>query len=88
MILGTAFTVATSVLAKEVGFSGIAIMFAAQSLGMGLIDIFVMDLPMALRRGYPRGDVSGMWSIARLPTVVLVVSVLTADGILLWYVIT
>jgi hypothetical protein len=59
MILGTVFTVAAVVLAKETGLSGIAIMIAAQSLGMGLIYIFAMDLPMALRRGYPRGRCFG-----------------------------
>jgi hypothetical protein len=35
MLLGTVFAVAASVLAKEAGFSGMAIMIAAQSLGMG-----------------------------------------------------
>jgi hypothetical protein len=65
-----------------------AIMIAAQSLGIGLIYIFVMDLPMALRRGYPWGDVSGMWFIARIPTVVFVLGLLAVDGLLLWYVIT
>ena len=87
MILGSVFTVAASVLAKEAGFSGMAIMIAAQSLGMGLIYIFVMDLPMALRRGYPWGDASGMWFIARIPTVVFVFGMLAVDGLLLWYVI-
>jgi hypothetical protein len=84
MLQGTVFAVAASVLAKEAGFSGMAIMIAAQSLGMGLIYIFLMDLPMALRRGYPWGDVSGMWFIAKIPTVVFVLAV---DGFLLWYVI-
>jgi len=85
MILGTVFPVAAVVLAKVTGFSGMAIMIAAQSLGMGLIYIFVMDLPMALRRGYPWGDVSGMWFIAKVPTVVFVFVMLTVDGLLLWY---
>jgi hypothetical protein len=87
MILGTAFAVAAAVLAKESGFAGMALMIAAQSLGMGLIYIFVMDLPMALRRGYPWGDVSGMWFIAKTPTVVLVLGILAVDGLLLWYAI-
>ena len=87
MILGTVFTVAAAVVAKEAGFSGMAIMIAAQSLVMGLIYIFVMDLPMALRRGYPAGDVSGMWFIAKIPTVVFVVGLLAIDGLLLWYAI-
>ena len=87
MLLGTVFTVAASVLAKEAGYSGMAIMIAAQSLGMGLVYIFLMDLPMALRRGYPWGDVSGMWFIAKIPTVVFVFGTLAVDGLLLWYVI-
>jgi hypothetical protein len=87
MLVGTVFAVAASVLAKETGFSGMAIMIAAQSLVMGLIYIFVMDLPMALRRGYPWGDVSGMWFIAKIPTVVFVFGTLAVDALLLWYVI-
>jgi hypothetical protein len=87
MLLGTVFNVPAVVLPKEAGFSGMAIMIAAQSLGMGLIYIFVMDLPMALRRGYPWGDVSGMWFIAKIPTVLFVFGVLVVDGLLLWYAI-
>jgi hypothetical protein len=74
-------------LSEKCRFSGMAIIIAAQSLGMGLIYIFVMDLPMALRRGYPWGDVSGMWFIAKIPTVVFVFGTLAVDGLLLWYVI-
>jgi len=87
VLMGTVFTVAAAVFAKEAGFSGIAIMIAGQSLAMGLISMFVMDLPMALRRGYPSGDVSGMWSIAKIPTVVVVFGSLAADGLVLWYAI-
>src|ERR671937_983151 len=35
LILGTVFSVAATVLAKEAGFSGMAIIVAGQSLGMG-----------------------------------------------------
>jgi hypothetical protein len=87
MLVGTVFAVAAAVLAKETGFSGMAIMIAAQSLVMGLICIFVMNLPMALRRGYPWGDVSGMWFIAKVPTVLFLFGVLVVDGVLLWYAI-
>jgi hypothetical protein len=87
MIVGTLFAVAAVVLATVAGYSGMAIMIAAQSLGMGLIYIFVMDLPMALRRGYPWGDVSGMWFIAKIPVVVFVFGMLAVDGLLLWYAI-
>jgi len=46
-----------------------------------------MDLPMALRRGYPWGDVSGMWFIAKLPTALLAVGLLMVRVLLLCYVI-
>lgn len=85
LIVGTVFTVAATVVAKEAGLRGMAIMIAGQSLGIGLVYIFLMDLPRALRRGYPAGDVSGMWSIARTPTVLFVVGMLAVDGLLLWY---
>ncbi len=87
LLLGAVFAVAASVLAKEAGLSGLAIMIAAQSLGVGLVYIFLMDLPMALRRGYPWGDVSGMWFIAKTPTVLFVFGLLAVDALLLWYVI-
>lgn len=87
MLLGTVFNVPAVVVAKVAGFTAMAIMIAAQSLGMGLVYIFVMYLPMALRRGYPWGDVSGMWFIAKIPTVLFVLGVLVVDGLLLWYAI-
>ena len=87
MLVGTIFNVPAVVFAKEAGFPGIAIMIAAQSLGMGVIYIFVMDLPMAMRRGYPWGDVSGMWFIAKIPTVLFVFGVMAVDGLLLCYAI-
>jgi hypothetical protein len=88
LIVGTVFTAAAVVLTKMAGLSGMATMIAGQSLGMGLIYIFLMDLPQALRRGYPAGDVSGMWFIAKTPTVVFVLVLLVIDGLLLWYAMT
>jgi hypothetical protein len=85
LIVGTVFTVAAVVLAKTAGLAGMATMIAAQSLGMGLIYIFVMDIPQALRRGYPAGDISGMWFIAKVPTAMFVIGMLALDGLLLWY---
>ena len=85
LIVGTVFTVAAVVLAKMTGLSGVATMVAAQSLGMGWIYVFVMDLPQALRRGYPAGDISGMWSISKSPTVLFVIGMFALDGLLLWY---
>ena len=87
LLLETFFTVVASALTKEVGWSGVALMIAAQSLGMYLIAVLLWDLPMALRRGYPWGDVSGLWFIAKGPTVVLAVGLLAIRGLLLWYVI-
>jgi hypothetical protein len=87
LLLETMFTVAASAVAKETGWDGLALMIAGQSLGMYLIFVFLMDLPMALRRGYPWGDVSGMWYIARLPTALLAIGLLVVRVLLLCYVI-
>ena len=88
LILGIAFAVAATAIAKQAGFRGVAIMIGAQALGMNVIYIVLMDLPMALRRGYPWGDVSGMWFIAKLPTVVFVVALSAVHGLLVWYAVT
>jgi hypothetical protein len=76
LLFGTIVEVGASVTAKEAGLTGLALMIAGQSLGMYLVYVFLMDLPMALRRGYPWGDVSGLWFIAKGPAVALTAGLL------------
>jgi hypothetical protein len=85
MLLETVFAIGATVGAKIADWDGLAAMVAGQSACLFLIYLFVMDLPMALRRGYPWGDVSGLWFIARGPTVLLVVSMLAVRAWLIWY---
>jgi hypothetical protein len=49
---------------------------AAMSLGMYLINVLVMDLPLALIYRHACGDTSGLWKIARIPAVVLTIAML------------
>jgi hypothetical protein len=87
MIFETIVAVATTLGAKAAGWDGLAVMVAGQSACLFVIYLFVMDLPMALRRGYPWGDVSGLWFIARGPTVLLVVAMLAIRAWLVWHAI-
>ena len=57
---------------------------AGMSLGMLLVYLAAMDVPMAIRRGYPWGDVSGLWWLAKAPTAVLVLGMLMIRGALVW----
>jgi hypothetical protein len=87
LILETVFAVTASIVAKLGGRSDLALMIAGQSLGFYVILVFLVDLPIALYRGHACLDVSGLWSIARIPTVLLAVGLLLVRGLLVWYVI-
>ncbi|HEX6986990.1 MAG TPA: hypothetical protein VF170_16550 [Planctomycetaceae bacterium] len=87
LLMETVFTTVAVLAAKSAGWPGVALMIAGQSLCLFAIYVLVMDLPMALRRGYPWGDVSGLWFIARGPTALLVTALLLVRGLLLWYVL-
>ena len=84
LIVETIFTVAVSLLLSGNGWTGLAQVLAGQSLAVFLIYTFLMDLPRALQRGYPWGDVSGLWFIARAPTLLLVTVLLAIRAALLW----
>jgi hypothetical protein len=49
-----------------------------------LVYLVAMDVPMAIRRGHPWGDVSGLWWLAKAPTAVLVLGMLMIRGALVW----
>jgi hypothetical protein len=87
LVFGSIVEVVATVTAKEAGLPGLALIIAGQSLGMYLVYVFLMDLPITFRRGYPWGDVSGLWFIARGPAVVLAVGLLVIHALLLWYVL-
>ncbi len=78
-VVGTMFSVALCIAAMESGHRGIAIWVAGISLAMYLVNVLLMDIPRAIRFGHAAGDTSGLWQIAKLPTVSLTVLVLAID---------
>jgi hypothetical protein len=72
MLLETAFMLAVCVLALRWGQQWLALLVAGMSLGILLVYLAAMNVPMAIRRGHPWGDVSGLWWLAKTPTAVLV----------------
>ena len=86
VIVEAFFTVTVSVSAHLLGWSELAFWTAAMSLGMYLINVFLMDLPWALLRRHAFGDTSGLWTIAKIPAVLLTVAMLLLRAGILWYV--
>lgn len=84
MVLETAFTVIVSVTLLLVGLRKLAFVLAGGSLWLWVAYVLLMDLPMAIRRGHPWGDVSGMWWLARGPTLIFAVAMLGIRLFLVW----
>ena len=84
MLLETAFLLAVCLLALQWSQQWLVLLVAGMSLGILLVYVVVMDVPMAIRRGYPWGDVSGLWWLAKAPTVVLILGMLMIRGALVW----
>ena len=82
MLLETAFMLAVCVLALRWGQQWLALLVAGMSLGVMLVYLVAMDVPMAIRRGHPWGDVSGLWWLAKAPTAVLILGMLMIRGAL------
>lgn len=76
MLLETAFTTTVSVIFLLLGFPKLALIIAGLSLWLWVVYIVLMDVPMAIRRGYPWGDISGMWWLAKGPTLLLATAML------------
>ena len=86
VVVEAVFTVTVSVSAHLLGLSEVAFWTATMSLGMYLINVFLMDLPWALLHRHAFGDTSGLWTIAKIPAVLLTLAMLLIRGGLLWYV--
>jgi hypothetical protein len=84
MLLETTFLLAVCLLALQWSQQGLVLLVAGMSLGILLVYVVVMDVPMAIRRGYPWGDVSGLWWLAKAPTAVLPLGMLMIRGALVW----
>ncbi len=86
VVVEAAFTVSVSVSAHLLGWSELACWTAAMSLGMYLINVFLMDIPWALLHRHAFGDTSGLWTIAKIPAVLLTLTMLLLRAGVLWYV--
>ena len=77
IVVGTVFSAALCVCAMLLGQDGLAVWVAYFSLAMYLINMLLMDIPCAVYYGHAVGDTSGLWQIAKLPTVALTILVLS-----------
>jgi hypothetical protein len=84
MLLETAFTVTVSVSLLLEGLPRLVLVIAGLSLWLSVVYTVLMDVPMAIRRGYPWGDLSGLWWLAKGPTLILGVGMLLIRVGLLW----
>jgi hypothetical protein len=83
LILETAFMAVVSVVLLFFGWPKIAFAVAGLSL-MLLLPWLVVDA-VSIYRGRIAGDLSGLWYLARLPTVLFIVGLLATRGAILWY---
>ncbi|HJQ78396.1 MAG TPA: hypothetical protein VJ828_00500 [Lacipirellulaceae bacterium] len=84
MLLETAFTTIVCVVALLLGAPKLVLILAGLSLWLWVVYIVAMDVPMAIRRRYPWGDISGMWWLAKTPTLMLAVGMLMVRMWLIW----
>ena len=84
MVLGTIFYTLVYTTAFLLGWTFLAFWIAVLSLAMYLINVLLMDVPWAMLRGQPCGDTSGMWMIAKFPTVLLAILMVVLDIFLIW----
>ena len=80
----TAFAVAVCAALLLLGLPRVALVLAGLSLWLWVVYAVVMDVPMAVRRGYPWGDLSGLWWLAKAPTLALAGGMLLIRVGLLW----
>ena len=85
MIFELTVTALVCLVSMRIGWDGVAFWVACLSLSMYLINVFLMDLPLALRYRHAVGDTSGLWQIAKLPAVLTcVVMVACRVGLVAW----
>jgi hypothetical protein len=84
MMFETLFTTAACAILLAVDWPKLAFVFAALSAWLWASYVLFMDLPQAIRHGYPAGDLSGMWWLAKLPTLVFAAAMMGIRVALLW----
>ncbi len=85
ILLETLFTIVVGLVLLVVGHDKIAWVLVGFSLFL-LLPWLVIDT-IAILRGRVAGDLSGLWGLARIPTVVLIVASLGLRGAIIWYAI-
>ena len=85
LLVETLFSVVAVIALVQSGWLKLAFMVALMSACLFGGAVLVLDLPLAWRRGHPCGDVSGLWALAKVPTALLVLSLLAIRILLLWY---
>ncbi len=86
VLLECVFTVAVCLVAHGIGWTNLAFWTAAMSLAMYLVNVFLMDVPWALIKRHAFGDTSGLWTIARMPAVLLTLAMLAIRAGVFWFV--
>jgi len=84
LLLETVFTSIVSVLLVQFGWPKMALALVGLSLIM-FVPWLLLEPIMVWRTGHAWGDFSGMWFIAKLPTVILVLALLAIRVVLGWY---
>jgi hypothetical protein len=82
MVFELCVTAAVCLAAWQAGWHALAFWAACLSLCLFLVNVFLMDLPWALRYHGAAGDTSGLWQIARLPAVLVSVAMLAGRIVL------
>jgi hypothetical protein len=86
LVLETVFTACVSLALIATDHPRIALAVAGLSLVM-VLPWLVID-GISVCRGRVSGDLSGLWLLARLPTVVLLAVFLATRGTIIWYTLT
>jgi hypothetical protein len=84
LVFETAFTAGVSLTLLWLDRPKLVVVVAGMSLWIVLSYAFFMDIPQAIRRGHPWGDVSGMWWLAQWATLILFPGIILVRVGLLW----
>jgi hypothetical protein len=84
MLLETVFTAVAVVVLVQLGLSKVALVVVGLSLLL-FVPWLVMEPIMVRRTGHAWGDLSGMWFLAKMPTLLLVPALLAIRILLIWY---
>jgi hypothetical protein len=85
LLMETLFAVVAVIALVNSGWSNLAFMVALMSSCLFAIAVLILDLALAWMRGHPCGDVSGLWALAKVPTVPFMLALIAIRVALLSY---